>query len=125
MNDLEKIKALAAKHSEPKTTDSLRIRNQADSDYFFSEKWCPSFCSEAFERSILSNGCIMYKLLDGCIFDRNHKDASVIIRPDGSFGYNCFHDSCSNMHWSDFREYFEPGYRERQRAWERKKENAK
>ena len=127
MNSTEKLKRLASlsntgwtdedrKKVERKYKDSM-ISGQADMETWF-ENWCLAYCSEAFDREVLYDGNIMYKLTDGCIFDRNHKDASVIIRTDGKICYHCFHDSCSNNHWSEFREYFDPAYKRHNTAWQ-------
>lgn len=52
-------------------------------------------------------------VLEECPFDSSHKgkDAAVFERSDGP-GFHCFHNSCADRQWSDFRELFEPGYRE-------------
>ncbi|OPY13243.1 MAG: hypothetical protein A4E66_00847 [Syntrophus sp. PtaB.Bin001] len=42
-------------------------------------------------------------ILDHCLFDESHtgKDASIFLWDDGSKGYKCFHDSCSDKKWKD------------------------
>lgn len=47
--------------------------------------------------------------LEECPFDSSHqgKDAAVFDRPDG-LGFKCFHNSCSDRGWREFRELFEP-----------------
>ncbi|MCG7850430.1 MAG: hypothetical protein MIO93_14835, partial [ANME-2 cluster archaeon] len=50
--------------------------------------------------------------LDKCPFDHEHKDASLIQVNTGVMGFNCFHASCENYHFSDVRELYEPGYKE-------------
>lgn len=49
-------------------------------------------------------------LLSECIFDSNHKngDAAIFILNDGSIGYKCFHNSCSQYTWKDVRLKYEP-----------------
>lgn len=49
-------------------------------------------------------------ILDECVFDPNHKapDAAVIIWDNGTLGYNCFHNSCQNNHWREFRLKLDP-----------------
>ncbi len=93
------------KKTKPPTAD--KQFNQGDADAWFSE-WRDKYCPESFEKSVLSDGTIKYKLTEGCVFDRSHKDASVLIKADGTIGYNCFHDSCSGYSWKDFRVMFEP-----------------
>ena len=107
-------KQMGKKYREAKATD------QASMEAWFID-WMNEYCSEPMERDVLANGNIIYKLTDGCIFDRNHKDASVIIRTDGTICYNCFHDSCSNRHWSDFRFSFEPYKEQRNTSWKERR----
>lgn len=51
-----------------------------------------------------------YYILESCLFDSSHtgKDAAIIERSDGTLCYNCFHNHCSDKHWSDVRDMFEP-----------------
>ena len=46
------------------------------------------------------NGTVKYIL--------EHKDAAIFQKPDGTLGYKCFHNSCSDKHWKDVRLLFEP-----------------
>ena len=49
-------------------------------------------------------------ILEACPFDSSHtkKDAAVIQTKSGKLEFNCFHDSCSDKHWRDFRVLYEP-----------------
>lgn len=53
-------------------------------------------------------------VLEHCVFDESHqgKDAAVFITVEGDelgkIGHKCFHDSCSNRTWHEFREKFDP-----------------
>lgn len=55
------------------------------------------------------NGGTKY-ILEQCPFDSNHKgkDACLIQLPNGAICFHCFHQSCSDKKWKDFREFFEP-----------------
>lgn len=55
-------------------------------------------------------GGSLYFHLKECVFDSSHvnNDAAIQIRSDGSIGYHCFHDSCSNREWSDVRSMILP-----------------
>ena len=55
------------------------------------------------------DGTVKY-ILEHCLFDESHKgkDAAIFQKPDGSLGYKCFHNSCSDKHWKDVRLLFEP-----------------
>lgn len=48
--------------------------------------------------------------LEECPFDSTHRDgdAAVFAYNDGSFGFHCFHNSCSGYHWHEFREKLDP-----------------
>jgi archaellum biogenesis ATPase FlaH len=54
-------------------------------------------------------------ILDCCPFDSSHKgkDAAVFQSRDGVLGFHCFHDSCSDKRWADFRNLVEPGYKDK------------
>jgi len=49
-------------------------------------------------------------ILDHCPFNEahNHKDACIIQTRDGKICFNCFHNSCADKHWREFRTFFEP-----------------
>lgn len=47
-------------------------------------------------------------ILDTCPFDSTHKDAAVIQRSDGTLCYHCFHNSCAQYGWKEFRQFYEP-----------------
>ena len=55
-----------------------------------------------------------FKLADGCpwISDDSHKDTCVWRRSDGVLCFKCMGARCSGKSWSDFREHFEPGYKD-------------
>lgn len=54
-------------------------------------------------------------ILAVCPFHETPDDSSVAIieGADGRIGWACLHDRCAGRHWSDVREGFEPGYRDR------------
>ena len=39
---------------------------------------------------------------------RNRAESAVFVYPDGRLGYKCMHSHCSDKHWHQFREYYEP-----------------
>ena len=49
-------------------------------------------------------------LLDQCPFDSSHVhgDAMVFQHNGGGLQFSCFHNSCSQYHWREFRLHFEP-----------------
>ena len=60
-------------------------------------------------RSIRIAGGTRY-ILKECPFNENHKDPdSMVFQHDnGALSFTCYHNSCSQYHWSDFRLHFEP-----------------
>lgn len=56
-------------------------------------------------------------ILDECPFDSSHKapDSFVAVMPSGALCFKCSHNSCASNKWQQFRERFEPGYRDRPR----------
>ena len=129
MNNTEALRKLASL-SPPTGTGSkssnnrkrdLGIRDQAEMQIWF-EKWAEKYCHEEFEPcETRYNGDIMYRLTDGCVFDRSHKESAIIIKPDGKLCYHCFHDSCINFHWQDFRELYDPEQNRHNTAWQGRK----
>lgn len=61
-------------------------------------------------RETVHQGGITKYILECCPFNAEHrnKDAAVFELADGSYGFNCFHNSCSDKHWKDFRVVYEP-----------------
>lgn len=61
------------------------------------------------ETKVKGNGDTYYYLKNGCAFDTSHtgKDAAVIQRADGTLCYHCFHNSCKDKGWKDFRLLYE------------------
>jgi hypothetical protein len=54
-------------------------------------------------------------ILEECVFDPTHtgSSAAVFQMSSGALVYKCQHNSCADRKWSDVREKFEPGYRDR------------
>lgn len=49
-------------------------------------------------------------ILECCPFNpqHNHKDAAIIQTTDGKICFNCFHSSCADKKWKEFRQFYEP-----------------
>lgn len=49
-------------------------------------------------------------VFESCPFDPTHvgKDAAIFKMSDGSLGFHCFHNSCSQYTWKDLRLLYEP-----------------
>lgn len=101
--------------TKPRQTETKQPKNGKMFDVVV---WC-----EKYEIKI--NGIIegpdktIYKV--DCPFNPEHKDASIVQMNGGTLGFNCFHDSCNNKHWADYREFYEPGYKDKKKE---KKDNA-
>lgn len=56
-------------------------------------------------------------VLEECAWNGHADNAAFIARlPNGAISAGCHHNSCQGYGWSDLREHFEPGYRERKNA---------
>jgi putative DNA primase/helicase len=47
------------------------------------------------------------KWIGTCPGDSQHKDAAVILNPDGWWNFTCYHSSCKGLTNDDFKEFFE------------------
>jgi len=58
-------------------------------------------------------------VLKNCPFNPEHEapDAAIFHAADGKMGFKCLHNSCAGKGWREFRELFEPGRSQTQRAW--------
>jgi hypothetical protein len=72
---------------------------------------------EVADKIVEPNGTVKWRL-KLCPFNPDHEspDAAVFQYPDRKLGFHCFHNSCTGKQWKDFREHFEPGYKNRRRA---------
>ena len=110
VNDFTLLQALAAEFEENKpsalvqNTIQTEKKGKFDLQKFISDHNIPV---KSIENT--PNGTVKY-ILEHCLFDESHKgkDAAIFKKPDGSLGYKCFHNSCSNKHWKDVRLLFEP-----------------
>ena len=110
VNDFTLLQALAAEFEENKPSalvqDTIQTEKKGKFDLqkFISDHNIPV---KSIENT--PNGTVKY-VLEHCLFDESHKgkDAAIFQKPDGTCGYKCFHNSCSNKHWKDVRLLFEP-----------------
>lgn len=51
-------------------------------------------------------------LLETCPWNQNHRspDSMLFQRDNGAVCFFCYHNSCSDKHWADFRRLYEPDY---------------
>jgi len=115
---------------EIKTTDEAYIRKIAEmlpqaeqpskennfvSGKFDMEQFIQEHSIEVKKRIQIADGTRY--VLEECPFDSNHKDSALFVSNSGAIGFHCFHNSCSNYGWKDFRLYYDPGAYSRQ-TWE-------
>lgn len=83
-------------------------------------EWMRDFLDEhgvSYKLRYTGSGTVSLDLLEGCI-DYGHNDtetdAGIIIGPDGSLAYKCFHNTCceaGNNDFGRFMRHFEPEYK--------------
>lgn len=102
--DLVRHIAQEALKSTPATDNPLvHGKKQFQLDQFLAEHGV-----EVIRKIPVSSG-VKYQLKE-CPFDSEHKDgdAAVFAYSNGSYGFHCFHNSCSYHHWHEFREKIDP-----------------
>jgi len=118
---LNKIAALAP--NEPPANTTTQNRSRGDGQQFDLESWFDKFGIVITKKESYEGG---YRyILDHCGFNPSHNgsSAAVIVRPDGLLGYSCLHEECQDKHWRDFRELYEPDYRERRERYQENHNN--
>jgi hypothetical protein len=99
---LDKLKAFADEQARSNAPPAKPGRSKWDIDEWIRERDIPVTGREKLD------GGVRYIYVE-CPNDPNHKDAAIIIRPDGTIGFKCFHNSCSDWDWRKYREHYEPG----------------
>ena len=125
VNDFTLLRALAAEIDENKPSETAysttkeNTKEKFDLQQFISEHNIPV---KSIERA--ANGSVKY-ILEHCLFDESHKgkDAAIFQKSDGSLGYKCFHNSCSDKHWKDVRLLFEPDAYDKKSDKSKKRKN--
>ena len=110
VNDFTLLQALATEFEENKPStpvqDTIQTEKKGKFDLqkFISDHNIPV---KSIENT--PAGTVKY-VLEHCVFDESHKgkDAAIFQKSDGTLGYKCFHNSCSDKHWKDVRLLFEP-----------------
>lgn len=109
---LEKLVSFYPQEEKPQKYNNYRPRD------FDLEEWLRKYGIE-YRKDTFSDG---YKyILSECPFDPNHKgkDACLFQSRSGAIGFHCFHNSCSDKKWRDFRLLYEPdAYEKRQQEYE-------
>ena len=111
---LQKLTAYYPQEEKPQAYNNYRPRD------FDLEAWLAKY-GIRYQKTSFSDG---YKyILEECPFDSNHKgkDACLFQGRDGRIGFHCFHNSCADKKWRDFRLLYEPdAYEKRQQDYEKR-----
>ena len=111
---LQKLISYYPQEEKPQAYNNYRPRD------FDLETWLNKY-GIGYQKTSFSDG---YKyILNECPFDSNHKgkDACLFQGRDGRIGFHCFHNSCADKKWRDFRLLYEPdAYEKRQQDYEKK-----
>jgi hypothetical protein len=107
----EQLRALLSELApvKPEPVSQPAVLKSARASQFDVEDFLSRYGIAVKEKIVEADGTIKW-LLKECPFNPDHgsPDAAVFQRPDGSLGFKCFHNSCADKHWKDFRKYFEP-----------------
>ena len=103
MTDITYIRRVAAMKAAPEAPTHKNDfgRQRFDVEDFFSRHGISVRARDEYK------GGIRYTL-EECPWDSTHKDAAVIQRTDGTLCYHCFHNSCSQYGWKEYRQFYEP-----------------
>ena len=110
VNDFTLLQALATEFEENKPSAPVQDTMQTEKKGKFDlQKFISDHNIPVKSVENTPNGTVKY-ILEHCLFDESHKgkDAAIFEKTDGSLGYKCFHNSCSDKHWKDVRLLFEP-----------------
>ncbi len=105
LTSMSLVKAVAAEYTKlfKPAPDTIRRNGAFDMDRFLAEHHV-----EVANKVETKDGTKY--ILSECPFDPSHKapDSAVFVGKDGSFGFHCFHNHCSDYHWHDFRAKVDP-----------------
>lgn len=113
----EALRELAGQAPQEKSTRSNSGSFKSDFDVY---AWLDKYGLNIKEDAPHDGGRKL--ILEECPFDSAHKgkDVAVFIRPDGSLGFKCFHDSCSSYGWKELRQKFEPDAYDKEPTYQRR-----
>jgi len=102
---IEQLEALVKLLPQQEAPQPYNSYNPAAFDL---QKWIDEHGVQVTEKQSWSGGTKW--ILDCCPFNpqHNHKDAAIIQTTDGKICFNCFHSSCADKKWREFRLHFEP-----------------
>ena len=100
-NDLElfaKVASLCPAKEEPKKSTPGGAKFDVES---FLDRHGIEYRKESVSGGVKYN-------LESCVFNPEHKQAAVIQYDSGMTIYKCFHNSCQEYGWREFRQLYEP-----------------
>lgn len=98
---MDKLKEFANAQVKNKVNQGKSNRSKFDIDNWIQKHNIPVTGREKM------NGDIRYIFVE-CPNDPNHKDAAIIVGPNG-LGFKCFHNTCASLDWRAYRQIYEPG----------------
>ena len=97
------IRKVAGQYPKPETPSKA---NGYGAERFDLDAFIARHDIQVVKRSRFSGGEKL--ILSECPFDHNHKDAAILHLDNGAIAYHCFHNSCQNYGWKEFRIHYEP-----------------
>ena len=109
INEKPILESLAANlpEKEKPTYENNYGRSQFDLDSFISQ-----YGIRIHKEQTTKDG--KKYLLEECPFCGHKSPDSAIFKTPEGLGFKCFHNSCSNKRWEDFRKLYEPNYKDKQ-----------
>ena len=102
----EKLLAFANKDNVEQKNIDGKVNDNEES-YKWLTSWASKHKVELDDRNKVDSNGIRFVYVN-CPNDAGHKDAAIIINPDGGLSFKCFHASCSNLNWKAYRSFYEP-----------------
>lgn len=106
----EQLKDLIAElpEAEPPLQNYDKREHSSNTKKFDIDDFISHNGIEIAKESITPSGIRKIDLVDCCFPNHHANKASIFVRPDGSLGYKCMGGTCSDHHWREFRQLFEP-----------------
>jgi len=100
--EVEKLDALAALAPESEQRDSDYGRGEARAARLDVPRWLDARgIAYTIKSTQASGGRTVYRIT--CPFNEEHQDASVMQDGDGGLSAHCFHNSCGDKGWQEFK----------------------
>lgn len=108
VNDIAYFEKVAELYPEEETRPSAS--NNYSSDKFDLESFIAKYNIEIDKVQKVAGGTKY--LLKACPWNPDHRspDSMLFQRDNGAVSFFCYHSSCQDKHWSDFRKLYEPDY---------------